>query len=120
MYFNNVKRALSVIILNLLLNIDRLGNALCGGHYKLTVSGRVGYFAYEKENLYWNILQWIINNTFHPLDGPNHCWNAFKWESSTDYRRGNDIALALLSVIVLIVCSILAPIIWFIACFKAR
>jgi len=125
MYFKNIWLALLCVLrsktfLDLLLNIDRVGNSFCAGHYKLTVSGRVGYFAYAKENLYWNILQWTINNTFHPIDGPNHCWNAFKWESSTDYRRGNDVALALLSIIVFVACLILLPIISLISLFNKR
>lgn len=122
MYKNNLWRAIlacfgSSSILIFLLNIDRLGNAICGGHYKTTVSGRVGFFALTKKNQYWSVLEWIINETFRPIDGVKHCLRAYQWErgQGLNHRRGNDIALGLLSIIVIAACLILAPIIWLIA-----
>lgn len=100
--------------LDSVLNIDRLGNALAAGDYKTTISGRVGYFALTKSNPYWLLLQWIIDETFRPYEGVEHCLRAFMWESGRDlsHRRGNDIALGLLSVFVILGCLILAPIVW--------
>lgn len=120
MYFINLWLGIVEVInscsfLELIENIDRLGNAICAGHYKLTVSGRVGYFAMTKGNRYWLILQKIIDNTFYPYHGKGHCLQVFKWEGSKEkreYRRGNDIALALLSVFVFIACLLLMPIVW--------
>jgi len=123
MYLRNLWSALLCVFtsrstIDLLLNIDRVGNALCAGHYTLTISGRVGYFASTKGSSYWNMLQRIIDKTFLPLEGKEHCWKAYQWERSTKYRRGNDVALALLSVVVFIACLILQPIIRLISLFK--
>jgi len=124
MYKNNLWRAILAVfnsysIINFLLNLDRLGNAICGGHYKTTVSGRVGYFALTKKNRYWNILQWIINETFRPVDGVKHCLRAYQWErgQGLNHRRGNDVALGLLSILIIAACLILAPIIWLLSLF---
>ena len=122
MYFKNLWFAFVVTFQtqsfrDLLLNIDRFGNAFCGGHYKLTVSGRVGYFAFTKGNTYWRVLQKVIDNAFYPLDGERHCFKAYKWEKSQDYRRGNDVALAALSVVVFVMCLLLAPVIWLLSLF---
>lgn len=120
MYKNNLWRAFLAVMnsgsfFELIENIDRFGNALCAGDYRLTVSGRVGYFAMTKANRYWKILEKIINNTFYPYHGRNHCLQVYKWENSKEkrkYRRGNDIALALLSVLVFLACLALMPIVW--------
>lgn len=127
MYFRNLWKAFLAIFgskdfRQLLLNIDRLGNAFCAGYYKFTVSARIGYFAKYRTNDYWLLLQWVVNSTFYPIDGKNHCLMAYAWEKGyiklnedKDYRRGNDIALAMLSVVVFASCLILAPVIWLIS-----
>lgn len=122
MYFKNLWLAIVALCNSknaheFILNLDRLGNAICAGHYKTTVSGRVGFFALTKKNPYWNLLQWIINQTFKPIDGRKHCLRAYQWErgKGLSYRRGSDIALGLLSILIILACLILAPIIYFIA-----
>lgn len=116
MYKNNLWRALLAVmnsrsLLMLLLNIDRLGNALAGGYYRATISARVGYFAMTKSNPYWRLLQKIIDETFRPLEGADHCARAYSWEKG-QYRRSSDVALAILSVLVLVGCLILLPCVW--------
>lgn len=106
-----------------LLNADRLLNALCAGNPIITISGRVGYFSANKHSIYWEVLEWAINQTFHPLDGPAHCHKAWQWEMHNvkpkgSYRRGNDIALGLLSIFVLAGCLPLSLIVFGIAKYK--
>lgn len=120
MYKNNLWRAFlalfnSYSLMNLILNIDRLGNAITGGYYRYTISGRVGYFAIMRPNKYWLFLQWVIDSTFYPIEGRGHCKKAFKFEAGKRYRRGNDVALFLLSLFVVAGCVFLAPIIWLIS-----
>ncbi len=117
MYKNNLWRALLAVfssesLVMILLNLDRLGNALVGGHYQATISARVGYFAMTKANPYWLVLEKIINETFRPLDGRDHCRKAYEWERRARYRRGNDIALTMLSLLVLAGCLVLLPLVW--------
>lgn len=104
----------SFSIINFFLNIDRLGNALCSGDYRTTISGRVGYFALVKKNRYWLVLQKIIDTAFYPIEGRKHCLRAYQWErgKGLSHRRGSDIALGLLSLLVIAACLILIPLIW--------
>lgn len=118
MYFRNLMKSVFALIKAILLGVDRLGNALCGGDFRFTVSGRTGYFAATKNNRYWKFLEWVIDSTFYPIDGARHCYKAYQWEKGKKYRRGNDIALIFLSVIVIASCVILAPIIYLISVVK--
>ena len=127
MYLNNLWRAVLAVltsrsILHFLLNIDRLGNAICAGYYEFTISGRIGYYAKFNGNRYWLLLQWVVDSSFYPIDGKDHCLRAYCWEKAyirnsknKKHRRGNDIALTLLSILVLLACLILTPIIWLIS-----
>lgn len=112
MYKNNLWRAIlqlfgSNSFLFFLINLDRLGNAICGGDYRFTISGRVGYFALIRQSRFWLVLQWVIDTTFYPIDKRGHCFKAYKIEKGKKYRRGNDLALFLLSVFVVIGCLLL-------------
>lgn len=129
MYFRNLIKALLGLLKGVFLCVDRLANALCAGFYKFTVSGRIGHFAKDRKNKYWLTLQWIVNTTFYPIDGKDHCLQAYLWEleyiranstNDNEYRRGNDVALALLSIVVVASCLILAPIIWFLSLLKVE
>lgn len=111
-YLSNLWAGIRFLLVIILLQIDRIGNALCGGDHRATVSGRVGYFAQTKNNTYWLALEWLINKTFEPIDGPDHCAAAMRWERFNGYRRGNDVALVLLSVVVFVACAIIAPILY--------
>lgn len=92
------------------LAIDRLGNTLCGGSDVCTISGRVGYNA-QKGKRYWLVLQAIINFTFKPIDGPDHCLQAYKDEKKLPHKKGNDLMRLFLSIVVILGCIILIPII---------
>lgn len=117
MYLSNLFNAIEQLFESkpkqILFNLDRLGNALCAGDHRTTVSGRVGYHALNIKP-YWAVLEWVIDQTFRPVDGKNHCYRAFLYEERKGYshRRGNDIALAILGAGVIVVCAVLAPIIW--------
>ncbi|NAS30668.1 hypothetical protein GTQ40_06770 [Flavobacteriaceae bacterium R38] len=71
--------------------IDQLGNVLAGGNPDNTISARVGYFAnFGKENYqwYWKIPEKIINTTFWPLDGKNHCLQAYFNDAGEKFDPG--------------------------------
>ena len=125
MYLKNLFSAIEQLfesqLKNVPFNLDRLGNALCAGDYQATVSGRVGHHA-QRLQLYWIILEWIIDQSFRPIDGVDHCHRAFLMEEARGYshRRGNDIALAILGIGVVVVCAALAPFIWLYVRFSPR
>tara|TARA_R110002073_G_scaffold279934_1_gene444120 strand:- start:90 stop:470 length:381 start_codon:yes stop_codon:yes gene_type:complete len=125
MYKDNLWMAILAVLKSksldeFILNMDRLGNALCSGNYETTVSGRVGYFALIKKGRYWLALQKIIDNTFYPIDGRKHCLRVYQWErgKGLNHRRGNDVALGFLSILIFIACLFLMPIVWIISFFR--
>jgi hypothetical protein len=92
------------------LAVDRRVNALCGGDPKSTISARVGYFSkhYRSKGLkrgrYWRLLEKVINYAFKPLDGPGHCQMAMEIEGHERYKKGNDVARALMAWVVIGFC----------------
>ena len=95
-----------------LIGIDQLGNALTGGNPDSTVSARVGYFSENslKRKPFWKTLQAIIDSAFYPVDGPRHCYYAWQSDIDGQFRRGSKILRALLIIIVLIACVLIAVI----------
>jgi hypothetical protein len=54
---------------------DQLLNAMTGGSAEETLSSRCYRLdAYES----YMIAEKIIDAVFYPLDGPNHCWQAYE------------------------------------------
>ena len=92
-----------------LVAIDQLGNAIADGNPDVTISARVGEFArrVDKYQPFWRLLESIINLAFLPVDGPEHCYIAFKNESGEKETEGNDIARAILCIFVLVFCPII-------------
>lgn len=97
-----------------LIAVDQLGNAVAGGNPDLTISARVGYQSRLKghwHHKYWVALEKLINFTFYPIDGPNHCKQAYESEEDYSRERGSDVTRAILSLIVIPACIIIAPVI---------
>ena len=89
---------------SVLIAIDQLGNALAGGYADSTISARVGYNARHSASVrknYWRLLEWVIDYTFLPLDGPNHCYQAYLAGNKTHYRDGSDAMRVVLSILIL-------------------
>jgi hypothetical protein len=109
MWYRNVREAFLGLfewkgVLALLIQIDRLGNAMSGGSPITTISGRTGFYSIARENPYWSILAGIINFSFKPIDGPDHCGKAWELERENTHKRGNDVGLFLLSIFVVLAC----------------
>jgi hypothetical protein len=95
--------------MKVLIAIDQLGNAIADGNPDVTISARVGEFArrVDKNQLFWRTMESIINLAFLPVDGPDHCYNAFKDEPGEKETQGNDVARAILCTFVLVFCPII-------------
>jgi len=93
-------------ILNILIAIDQLGNAITGGNPDASISARVGYFA-NKKNIpfhnYWKVLEWVINFAFYPVDGPNHSLRTLQKDKCNKFIQGSDLAKAILGIFIIIV-----------------
>lgn len=97
---------------NLLCVIDCLFNALSAGNYQCMISSRVGRFYLISKSKYWDILRCIIDSTFYPLDGKNHCVDSYLINNDEEFNRGNDIALVILAIFVVILCIPIAILTW--------
>jgi hypothetical protein len=94
-----------------LVGIDQLGNAIAGGNPDATVSARVGYFSQLEEcrfQWYWRLLEWVIDTTFYSIDGPRHCYQAFRADQDERFQDGSDIARAVLGGFILLACPVIA------------
>jgi len=99
---------------NFFVSIDQLGNVLAGGNPDNTVSSRVGYYTeayYEKGKVpfRWRFFKTIINTTFWPIDGPEHCKEAYYNDAGEDFDdRTSDIAVFILAIFIIGSCIIIA------------
>jgi hypothetical protein len=103
-------------VLGILIAIDQLGNAIAGGNPDSTISARVGYFSQVDHcsyKWYWKTLEWVINFTFYPLDGSNHCLQAFQVDKEEKFKRGSDLARVLLSIIIIVSCFFISIVLRF-------
>ena len=107
-------------LMTILVAIDVLGNTLCGGSRWHTISARTGYFAFSKcattHPGRWKALACIIDASFLPWQGPNHCECASKGEAkvvqSPKFKWGSEAATWVVSIPILCCC----PIIFAIGC----
>lgn len=100
-------------IKGVLIGVDQLGNAVAGGNPDATISARTGYFANEVESvfqLYWKTMEFIINFAFYPVDGPNHCYEAYLVDRDERNVAGSDFMRAVLGLIIIVFCIPIAVI----------
>ena len=102
--------------LNVLIAIDQLGNAIAGGNPDNTISGRVGFFASDlhqsKIKAYWKALEQIIDFTFAPLQGPQHCFHAWEAEQDETDTEATYFARVLLGIFVAVGCFFIGIVLW--------
>jgi len=110
--------------LAVLIAIDQLGNAIGGGNPDSTISARVGHFSeitsrkdFPVKYGYWKTLEWIIDFSFYPIDGARHCYQAATADIHGRFVRGNDITQFVLSMIIFIVCPLIAIVLWLLSPF---
>ncbi len=93
-----------------LVAIDQLGNAIAGGNPDATISARVGFFSEmaKRGKSYWKSLESIIDFAFFPIDGPKHCYQAWQADKDEQFKLGSDFMRVILSVIIVVVCPVIA------------
>lgn len=103
-----------IYLRNLFVSFDQLLNAFFGGDADLTISARIGFFAYRcKQNpnsfgkcqrWYWIFHEKIADWAWYPLDNYGHCYGAYFDDQDEDYKSKNWwIFLILMSIIIIIV-----------------
>ncbi len=69
-----------------LLWLDQGGNVLCGGNADSTISSCA--YAFSSIDTFWSCIEGLINQTFEPIDGPDHCKQSFDNDRDETYTRG--------------------------------
>lgn len=97
-------------ILNVLIAIDQLGNAIAGGNPDNTISASAAFYARLPSNKFrklWSWMEKLINLTFEPVDGKDHCMNALAVEVGHHFEEVNAISVAIFAVLACLGCIIL-------------
>lgn len=103
-------------IKNILVSVDQLGNTIAGGNPDNTISSRIGHYCTDKKKSrwYWRALESIIDFSFYPIDGKNHCKVSFQIDSDEKFDKGTrNWAVALLTIIIISSCTIICPTLYF-------
>lgn len=100
--------------MNILISIDQLGNAIAGGNPDSTISARIGYFVsccFGFVKRYWKFMETIVNFTFLPVDGIEHCKEAYLSDQDEEFNEGNMLSKIVLAIITIPICGVLIIII---------
>lgn len=105
---------------NFFVSIDQLGNAIAGGNPDNTISSRIGHYNHQKDTTwYWSIFEKIVDFTFYPIDGPNHCHEAFHNDAGEEFDNGTkNWAIALLAVLIIGSCAITGIVLYLLLLFS--
>lgn len=111
-----VKKSTSWIY-RVLVAFDQLGNALADGNPDATISARVGYHSITvkgRTRYYWKLMERIINFSFYPVDGKDHCLKSYCADVDEKFMLGSDVARVFLSFLIipfsLVIALLLYPI----------
>lgn len=112
--------------INLFYYTDILGNAFSAGNALVTVSARLGLIArtYSTKvdswvKSFWLFSEKVVNESFYPIDGEGHCWQAAEWTlkeikvngKPVNIHEGPVVGLIVLTLIVTVSCIVLYPLI---------
>lgn len=95
-------------LINFFVSIDQLGNVIAGGNPDNTISSRVGFYNRhntngEKAPWQWRLFEKIIDFSFWPIDGKNHCHEAFHNDAGEDFDKNTkNIIVAILAAVIII------------------
>lgn len=89
-------------------------NALIGGNPDVSISARIGYNGLHNHNLFWMLCELIVDFTFYPIDGSQHCHNAYKRDIDEEYESNlfKGVGIVLMAIIMLVACFLLMPLTW--------
>ena len=98
------------VLSNFFVSIDQLGNVLAGGNPDNTISSRVGYYTEEyyppdKIPVKWKFFRNVINFSFYPIDGKDHCKEAYLNDAGEEFDKDtSDYVIAILATIIIPSC----------------
>lgn len=97
---------------NFFISIDQLGNVLAGGNPDNTISSRIGFYTQNPDEnkipIRWRFFRNIIDFTFYPIDGKNHCKESYFNDAGEDLDEGtSDFAVAFLAILIIPSCLLI-------------
>lgn len=106
------------ILSRFLVWVDRLFNWLTGGNYQHTISARTGKYSglSTGERPFWEFLEALVNLAFYPIDGPNHCDQAYQKEilkdPRHDFQKGSAFMQSLVLIVIVLACFPISLVLW--------
>lgn len=86
-------------------------NALSGGNPDIPMSARIGYYSYNGY-LWFKIMEWVVDVSFFPIDGVNHCLQAWESDSTEGVNKGSIWSIAFMSLFTVAGSICIAPFTW--------
>ena len=90
-------------IKNGLIWFDQGVNWLAGGNPDCTISACS--FVYKSDK-FWGRMERMINYVFKPIDGPDHCQQAYVLDKGEEYTNGGYLRKGIIGLCVLIFCLV--------------
>jgi len=109
---------------NFFVSIDQFGNVLAGGNPDNTISSRVGYYNQHNKTdnkvpFQWKLFMEIIDFTFYPIDGNEHCHEAFHNDAGEEFDNNtNNKILAILAILIILSCIVISSILYILYLFR--
>jgi len=102
---------------NFFVSLDQLGNTIAGGNPDNTISARIGYYNYHDDYrtepaLHWKLFMQIVDKTFYPVDGENHCHEAYHNDAGEYFDETKNWAIAILAVLIIPCCLLIAIVLY--------
>ena len=107
-----------IYVMNVIISLDQTFNAIADGNMDCTISARLGYLYVHRRSWWTDLLLKVVDVTFYPVDGRGHCLGAYYLEQDEYYVRGSRIALAMLSLFVVLGCLLVVVPILLVALYK--
>ena len=108
MSYNLIKHLYKIAV-----GFDQWACAIANGNIDSTISATCGY--YQTRNKFYLFLSKIIDWTFYPVDGHNHCIQAFMNDPNEKFEQG---IKPLMFLFTIIGCAVIVPITYTILLFK--
>lgn len=109
---------------NFFISIDQFGNVIAGGNPDNTISSRVGYYTQNPDDskikIHWRWFRNIIDFAFYPIDGDNHCKEAYYNDAGEvfDNNTSDTIAVILLLIIIIPSCFFISLLLYSLYLFR--
>lgn len=90
-------------IKNILIWGDQGINTFAGGNPDCTISACAHVNGFSSG--YWRAIEVVVNATFEPIDGPEHCYQSFEADKAESYTNGGLFRKVFIGVAVIAFCA---------------